>query len=368
MRRIFLLGLIIFLVAGFIPSTAGMVYAYGDHLEPADFLGNPDYHLTYWYDGENGDSTDFDVKWKLIKKDSYKKTCFYPDGMEDYFYYVNKYEQIYETKTGWTIPESEWTDYEIIEGSNVVCKNVMSGKSWSNEYTTKDGWGSITKEYNAFTFEGEETVEIMGREIPAEKISWEAQSMAQYTDPYAEWLNNSGSSRGEDWYVRGLGLVKRNFLDENGYVASGFYLTGIWDSKKKMNVSIDQWLPMSIVINGTLLDTVGVLSDGDILVPARDILEYLGRPFTWDSGKKVLTLEIPEYGMMSLHLGSSNLETGTAIVGLSDRAVSKLINGKLYVPCSFIISVMGSDEFTAIRDIEGRLYEVFPWGTEPVFY
>lgn len=197
--------------------------------------------LTYTYNGV-GDTTGFVTQIKEMDTNRYKKTCTFPGGMESFFYYLEEEDRILETETGWSIPNSEWASHPVIQGSNIVFKAVTPGTTWSNEYTTRDPWGNLTREYNSFTFEGQENVEILGKSIPAAKLSWHTISVVQ-DGQQGEWTNASSTSRGEDWYVQGLGLVKRHFLTENGSVSSGFSLTGIWDTVKNEEVPVSKLTP-----------------------------------------------------------------------------------------------------------------------------
>lgn len=217
--------------AGFVAVFSGTALATDDTLTSDYFLTDPNYTLDFLYYGEEGDFSKFVVKWEQLTWNTCKKTCEYPNGVQDYFYYLNNNGQILEIKTGWSIPFSEWTDYEIMEGFNIVCKPALAGETWSNEYKTRDVWGNISHEYNTFTFVGLEEVAIMGENLAAAKISWSSGSVAEHTSPEAEWANLDTHSQGEDWYVKGLGLVKRNFLTDENLVRSGFELTGLRENQ-----------------------------------------------------------------------------------------------------------------------------------------
>lgn len=354
-----LFGLVLFLALGFLPGTAAEVSASGDTLTLDYFLQKPDYNLTFWY-SDNGSSREFVVNWKQLDWNRYKKTCHYPDGMQDYFYYLATDGTILETKSGWSIPESEWTDYPVIEGSKVVFRNAVSGATWSNEFVTEDAWGNLQKEHNSFTYRGIEDVEIQGELVPAAKLSWTSSSVPIYEAPDAEWRIASGSSRGEDWYVRGLGLVKRNFLNTVGYVTSGFTLTSIWDSRRNTSVPIEEWQPVSIIILGEVQGekTAAAVYDGSILVPVRNIFDYFGQNFTWNQTTKILTVDTRK-GPLTLTLEtnySENEKDGSILIL---PAPAKIINGRLMVPVEFVNEVLGVD---SRWDKAQRTLEIFPIG------
>lgn len=236
-----LIGLVLFAGLTLLPGTASAATGTAASLAMDHFFPKTGLALTYSYD-DAGDTTGFVSRIKEIDTNKHKKTCTFPDGMENFSFYLEEEDRILETEAGWSIPNSEWASYPVIQGSNVVFKAVTPGTTWSNEYTTRDPWGNITREYNSFTFEGQENVEIQGKSIPAAKLSWHTISVAQ-EGQQGEWINASSTSRGEDWYVQGLGLVKRSFLTEDGSVSSGFSLTCIWDTVENKEVPVSNLTP-----------------------------------------------------------------------------------------------------------------------------
>lgn len=348
----------------FFPGAAANVYAADTPLTLDYFIQNPDHTLGFWY-GDNGNSTEFTVTWTAVSWNKYKKTYVYPEGVQDFFYYLTKGGTILETNSGWAIPESEWTDYPVIQGSNVVFKQALPHSTWSNEYLTKDAWGNLQKEYNSFIYQGLERVEIQKQLVPAAKVSWSSRSVPVYKAPDAEWEIAPGSSRGEDWYVRGLGLVKRIFFNDAGSVTSGFTLTNIWDNKRHQFVPIEEWLPVSMVILGELQgeETSAAVYDGNILIPVRQTFDYFGLEFTWDQVTKVLTAQTPK-GPVTIRLDTSfseNQKDGSIHIL---PAPAKIIKGRLMVPVEFITEVLNID---SRWDKEQQLLELFPLGADPTY-
>jgi hypothetical protein len=354
--RLLIIVLVLFVAAGFITAAAETACAAGENITLDYFIQHPNYTLTFWY-SDNGSTAEFTTKWNQVAWNKYKKTCYYQDGFQNFFYYLFKNDKLLETKTGWAVPDSEWTDYPVIQGSNVVFKNASPGTSWSNEYLTRDAWGSINREFNSFTYEGIENIEIQGHPLEAAKLSWTRTTIAQQVSPQAEWESISQSSKGEDWYIRGLGLVKRNFLNKEGNITSGFTLKSIWDSSRNRTVPIDEWLPVSIIINGEEQGkgiSAGLYNDS-LLVLVRATFQHLGRSFTWDQKTKILTIETLNGSITMVEGNNHSKNTSDGSIQVFP-APAKIINGKLMVPVEFIQEVLGVNYRW---DKAGRVVELF---------
>lgn len=353
--RFFLFSFLLCFSYSLISPSEIKAYPGGENLTLDYFIQSPDYTLTFWY-SDNGNSTQFVVNWEPVAWNKYKKTCVYSDGVFDFSYYLTNYDTVFETNSGWAIPQSEWNEYPVTHGSNAVFKSVAAGTGWSNQYITKDGWGNVQKGYSSITFQGLEDIEIQGHFVPAAKLNWSSECLSLYEAPNAAWGSTSYSSRGIDWYVRGLGIVKRNFIDKDDNVTSGFTLTNIWDGKRFKTVSIEEWQPVSIAVNGVLQGYDAATYEGNVLVPVRNIFNYFQRPFSWDQATKVLTVDTPS-GAVTLALGtkfSENKLQGSILI-LPAPAIIR--NGKLMVPVEFVDEILELDYHW---DKAKRLLEIYP--------
>ncbi|HZK57633.1 MAG TPA: hypothetical protein VFD17_04905, partial [Clostridia bacterium] len=181
--------------------------AVGDELTIDYFLPNPQF--TYEYQLVNNNiKYQYIFTFKEIASGQYKSTFFSPDGSEDYGLYRVSGNEIEEYETGFSIPYSEYGASNVIQGKNIVFKQVAPGTGWVNEYRKKDSWGNISEYLCTYTFLGFSMETILGRQVQVAKIACSYECEVIYESEFAEWVVVPSMASGEKWYAKGVGLVK----------------------------------------------------------------------------------------------------------------------------------------------------------------
>jgi hypothetical protein len=101
--------------------------------------------------------------------------------------------------------------------------------------------------------------------------------------------------------------------------------------KKKFALLVAGIMTMSMVasanaaisVNGKVVEADAVVSDGEVFVPFRDVMEGLGADIAWDGETKTATATIGDV-VAAVHVGIDNIQ---------------LIEDKIYIPASTIKNV-----------------------------
>ncbi len=186
--------------------------AMGNELTIDYFLPNP--HFQYKYkSANNGVEYQCTSTFEETASGQYKSIFFSPDGSKDYSLYRVGNNEIEEYETGFSIPYSEYGESNVIEGKNVVFKQVAPGMGWTGKYKVKDSWDNISEYSCTYTFLEFSVETILGRQVQVAKIAYSSECKVIYESEWAEWGVISYIASGEEWYAKGVGLVRHKGIN-----------------------------------------------------------------------------------------------------------------------------------------------------------
>ncbi|MCG9966664.1 hypothetical protein L9W92_01155 [Pelotomaculum terephthalicicum JT] len=152
---------------------------------------------------------DFVTDWQEQAPGIYRQTHNNKDGSQDYAIYQVNEDTIIGSESGFALANGEGSIEKTIAGTNFVFQRQSPGGIWVSQYKTIDSYNNITEYKCACRYMGLEKINILGQDVQAAKVIWEKESTAARQSLYSEWGPAPFFSKGEDWYVEGMGLVKR---------------------------------------------------------------------------------------------------------------------------------------------------------------
>lgn len=180
-----------------------------DYFLPA--VGCESHYTSFYNDKER---FDFITTWEQTGSGSYKQTHNNRDGSQDYSLYQIDGDAVLGLESGFTLPQSAGNTERILTGENVVLQNQAVGGVWSGRYSTIDSYENMTAYTCSYQYLGLEESTVIDQTLPAAKISWNKECVKLQGPAYSDWAPLPYRSSGVDWYVQGLGLVKREFSIE----------------------------------------------------------------------------------------------------------------------------------------------------------
>ncbi|MEG6615224.1 hypothetical protein V6C27_02125 [Peptococcaceae bacterium 1198_IL3148] len=178
-------------------------------LTPSYFLSPPDKTLVYQYQHADGTEGQYRVMWQQHASGVYTNSTIYADGSCDFVKYQLDNNQVVQLDSGFSVPQSEWSNEPVIAGQNTVFRQVDPGVGWSNHYQTKDAWDTLCRYQSNYTFMGWEKIVVLGQEVTAARINCREDKTIVSKSPLgAEWDQIPFAATYDRWYVDGIGLVK----------------------------------------------------------------------------------------------------------------------------------------------------------------
>lgn len=147
-------------------------------------------------------------KWQMDEKSVYQETRTYKDQSISYTHYIEASNALCELDSGFAIPQSECSQETITSGEKIVLQVVTPDSTWDNQYQTTDSYGNICDYNSRYRYWGMETLHVLGKPMPAAKVTWYEQCKVVKEVPEAEWTTVPHTATGTNWYVEGYGLVK----------------------------------------------------------------------------------------------------------------------------------------------------------------
>ncbi|MDR9786761.1 MAG: hypothetical protein RJR37_05875 [Peptococcaceae bacterium MAG4] len=191
------------------------------------FIPNPGQELIYVFKGGDGSVEEWASVWEELSNGQYKQTLKDSSGSMYYSLYQVENGEVTEIESGFWFPQSEYGTDTVIKGRNIVFKSVEPGSTWSCYYQLQDSWGSIAEIRENYKFEGFETLSYYGTGVQAAKITLNYECVPYESNNYAGWGFVSEAYYGENWYVKGLGLVKTVSYTDGGDVRHSTLIKGI---------------------------------------------------------------------------------------------------------------------------------------------
>jgi hypothetical protein len=206
-KHLWIMALILLTCTTF-PAFQVMAVETAAELKSSYFL--PELGKTYIYQHQSGDQVE-NVKsmWEQGAAGIYTNTLVYNHGAVNFTKYVLDNNEVVQIDSGFSIPQSEWSNEPVIMGKNVVFKSVTPGNGWVNNYQTKDGWETVCGHQSNYIFKGFENIVLMGEEMQAARFnSCQGQTIVSEAPLGAEWASVPYTATCDEWYVDGIGLVK----------------------------------------------------------------------------------------------------------------------------------------------------------------
>lgn len=191
------------------------------------------YRLSYTSLLNNNDKFDFVIDWEKSAPGVYKQTHSNKDGSQGYSIYQLYKDTLMGLESGFAVPDSEGIVEKIMEGNDLVFQEQMPGGIWQSRYKTIDSYNNISEYKCTYKYTGLERINIFGHDVQAAKLIWEKECTVTQQSMYSEWRPVPSTSKGEDWYVEGIGLVKRTYhISHKGSqeLSCIVLLTGILDA------------------------------------------------------------------------------------------------------------------------------------------
>ncbi|MDF9407925.1 hypothetical protein L7E55_06050 [Pelotomaculum isophthalicicum JI] len=228
-----ILSCIIIIHLLFISSINNALANDADKLTINYFIPHTGYRFSYTSLLNNNDKYDYVTTWEESAPGAYKQIFYNKDGSRSYSIYQLNKDTLMGLESGFEIPESEVIVEKNIEGSDLVFQEQTPGGTWLSRYITIDSYNNISEYKCTYKYNGLERINILGHDVQAANILWEKECAAKQQSFYSEWCNIPSVSKGEDWYVEGMGLVKRVYgISHKGSQALSctVFLTGIFDA------------------------------------------------------------------------------------------------------------------------------------------